>query len=320
MTCDTTREWIRTELDGELAVAERADLQDHLRGCAACAAALDEERTLRLLLDEARTPEVPEELLRNARARLSEAIGREPLPVGRRTTWWGRLAGAGHSAGFRLSPIAAAVLLVVGIAIGGVIPRLASGGWIRPGPAAPESGGANAGDPSGAVDTVAVRDLVAGPEAGTVRVAYDTLRRGALTGPPADPRIRRLLVDTLRDNPNDGLRLEAIEALGGQVNEAEARAALLRTIVEDHNAGARLSAIEALAARAGDDGAVRRAMLEAVQRDTNPGVRVRAIDALAAAPHPDVIPALRRLAREDRNDYVRIRAAALIGEAAGGDR
>jgi HEAT repeat protein len=91
-------------------------------------------------------------------------------------------------------------------------------------------------------------------------------------------------------------------------------------VLEDRNAGARLSAMEALAARAAEDGAVRRAMIEALQRDANPGVRVRAIDLLAAAPHPDVIPALRRLAREDRNAYVRIRAAALIGETAGGDR
>ncbi len=320
MTCETTRERILKDLDGDLAAADRAEIQEHLRGCAPCAAVLDQEQALRRLVLEARTPEVSEELLQHARTLLSEAIAREPLPVRQRTSLWGRLTATWQLPGLRLSPAAALALLVFGIAIGGVIPRIGSGGWGGPGSETPEAAAADSADPSGAPDTIAVRDLVAGPEAGTVRVAYDTLRRGALTGPPADPRIRRLLVDTLRDNPNDGLRLEAIEALGGQVNEAEAREALLRAVLEDHNAGARLAAIEALTARADDDGAVRRAMLEALQRDANPGVRVRAIDALAAAPHPDVIPALRRLAREDRNEYVRIRAASLVSEAAGGDR
>jgi hypothetical protein len=334
MTCETMRDRIGRDLDGDLPAADRAALHDHLRDCAGCGAARDQEAALRRILEQGRMPDPSAELLAGARAALVEAIAREPrAAVGEpraaaeagawaipaRPAWYGWLVGTGRRAPFRLSPAAAVVLVLVGAAIGLFAPRPGAGGrwpWSgRPAGPAPMS---DAGEAEG--ETVAVRDLAAGPRTGTLRVDYDTLQRGALTGSPADPRIRRLLVDTLRDNPNDGLRLEAIEALGGQVADAEAREALLWAAVQDRNAGARLSAIEALAARAAGDGAVRRALLEALQRDANPGVRVRAIDALAAAPHPDDLPVLRRLARADRNDYVRIQAAALVGAAAGGGR
>src|SRR5258705_5092983 len=39
----------------------------------------------------------------------------------------------------------------------------------------------------------------------------DTLRRTSLSGTAGDPRIRRVLVDTVRDSRNAGLRLEALD-------------------------------------------------------------------------------------------------------------
>lgn len=165
--------------------------------------------------------------------------------------------------------------------------------------------------------------LQSAPGADRISISYDTLRHTSVEGSPRDPRIRGLLVGTLRDSLNAGLRLEAIDALSGHADEREVRAALLRALREDENAGARLKALDALARRTGQDPEVRAAVVRVLIHDTNPGVRVRAIDALGPARHPETLPVLRRLAKEDPNDYVRLRSAALVSDLAptgGGER
>jgi hypothetical protein len=152
------------------------------------------------------------------------------------------------------------------------------------------------------------------PRTERISLAYDTLRRTALEGTVGDPRIRQVLLETVRKNRNAGLRLEAIEALRRHADDPEVRRALLGAVREDDNPGARLMALEALQGRAAGDPEVRGAVVQALLRDTNPGVRVRAIDALKDARGPETVAVLRRLADGDPNDYVRLRSAALLSD------
>jgi HEAT repeat protein len=152
------------------------------------------------------------------------------------------------------------------------------------------------------------------PLSDRVSLTYDTLRRTSLSGTAGDPRIRRVLVDTVRDSGNAGLRLEALDVLRRHVDDREVRQALLRAVREDENAGARLKALEALKERAADDPEVRGAIVQALLKDTNPGVRVRAIDALKGTRGPETLAVLKRLADEDPSEYVRLRSAAWVSE------
>jgi hypothetical protein len=295
MACETARERIVLDLYDELDAAGAAALGEHLRGCPGCAVAAAEERRLMRILAAAADPAPPEDLLEECRARLREAIA----PAAARP-WWSRV---------RPSPaLAAGLFLAFGFLLGRVVPGPVGGGGARP--------GAGAAGQSAPVETVS--DLLADKDAGRVSLRYDVRRQATLEGPPADPEIRRLLIETARDNANSGLRLEALEALQALSDHDDVRQALLDIARHDDNPGARLKAIGALAPRAGRDPEARGAILQALLGDDNPGVRVRAVDALQETRGPDVLPVFERLAREDPNDYVRLRSASYVTHAAGG--
>ena len=299
MLCDKYREPIVLMIHEELEREERLDLEAHLRDCPACSAALEEERRLIGLLD--RTPdEGPSpELLRRCRDGLHRA-----LEGGTEAERGARSAPAFGSRKLRLSPAWALALLVAGFAVGRSIPGSGLPS-LRPGPDTVSEAGT----------TIANVDFhETDPLTDRVSLTYDTLRRTSLSGTAGDPRIRRVLVDTVRDSRNAGLRLEALDVLRGHVDDREVRDALVRAVRDDDNAGARLKALEALRGRAADDPEVRGAIVEALVKDTNPGVRVRAVDALQGTRGPETLAVLKRLADQDPNEYVRLRSAALVSE------
>jgi len=319
MSCEANRRQIVLMIYDELAEAERRELDRHVRGCDACADAVVEQRRLSLILERGAAIEPPADLLELCRADLR--VGLEtggPVPSAARPADAAPAPGAarpGHRGRPwrpRLSLAWALALLAGGFLAGRTVP----GGALL-------SLGGGRGTPPEGVATIANVDFQDSDEgSGRVRLTFDTLRRSALEGTASDPRIRGVLVDTLRDNLNAGLRLEAIDVLRRHADDLEVRRALLRAVREDANPGARLKALEALQERAGEDAEVRGAIVQALLRDTNPGVRVRAIDALQTARSPETLPVLKRLAERDPNDYVRLRSAALVSQMLpqGGER
>jgi hypothetical protein len=298
MDCGRARDGIMLLLDGEIAAEERARLEAHLAGCAACRADLAGERRLRDRLAADPPPQPSEDLLARCRTDLAAALPRRVQP------------GAWVRGALRLrSSPAIAAALVAGAFFAGYVAG-------RPGTAGPGGARGGVGDPvaiAAALDSLEVER-----PAGRVRLAYNAVSREAIEGDLSDPAIRRLLSEVVRSSGNAGLRLDAIEALRGRAGEPEVRAALLRAVREDDNPGARLRAIDVLRQRATADPEVQRAIVEALLRDRNPGVRVGAIDLLASAPEPPgagTLPLLERVARDDDNRYVRMRSAAVIEAA-----
>ncbi len=234
MSCERDRERVVLLLCGELDAPARAELEAHLAGCAECAAFRAAEERLLELLDEHRLDEETDRLLPACRRDLAAALA----PASWRRAFVALLAGA---PALRF----AAPVAVIGILAGGfLLGRLTT---------------APVPTPASQHESAMVREigvLADQPGQPRVRLAYDTLRQSALEGPARDPEIRRLLVGTMRDSLNAGLRLQAIDALRGQADDADVRAALLRTVGEDDNAGARLKALEALQPSAGRDPAV----------------------------------------------------------------
>src|SRR3989442_7662553 len=299
MSCENNLERIILMVYGELEEAARRDLEAHLATCAPCAGVFQDERRTAGILAAAPAEAPPAALLRRCRDDLHGALEKE-IRSGRdevAPAW-------ALPRRLRWSPAWAAALLVAGFAAGRVFPGagLPSLGH-RPEPV------------SEVVATIANVDFHENdPLSDHVSLTYDTLRRTSLSGTGSDPRIRRVLVDTVRDNRNAGLRLEAFDVLRRHVDDRDVRQALLRAIREDDNAGARLKALEALTGRAAGDPEVRGAIVQALLKDPNPGVRVRAIDALKDTRGPETLAVLRRLAEQDPNEHVRQRSAALVSE------
>lgn len=274
MNCDRTRRTILLGLYAEVPETERRGGQEHIAACESCRLAEAGERRLHAMLAERGGLDSADGLLDRCRRDLSVALDAEPQP---RVAPSRRLAS--FLMGSRLSPAYGLALAAAGFFIGVVALRLV------PTLGAPGAGPAPIGaavSPGAAVSSIL--SLESAPDRDHVRLSYDTSQRAQIEGSATDPAIRQLLVATVRDSLNAGLRLDAIEALGRHSEDDEVRRTLIDALLADDNAGARLLAIEALHGRMAADADVRQAMLDAVRTDINPGVRVRATDLLSAAP------------------------------------
>jgi hypothetical protein len=90
--------------------------------------------------------------------------------------------------------------------------------------------------------------------------------------------------------------------------------ALLYAVTHDSNVNVRLSAVDALQKFASEP-AVRRAMADAITAQDSPMVQVALVDGLTQWNDKSALPALRKLAQDDRTDAaVRQRAASAVQE------
>jgi hypothetical protein len=309
MTCEEIGRQLLLLVYGEIDAAGRNAIEGHLAACPGCRIALAEERRLHAVLAARPTPEPGDDLLSECRDALMAALRgeaegaavRRAAPPPAWSAWWPRA---------RPSPALAAAFVAVGFLSG----WFAMGRGLLPGPR-PDA-------PPGAVAhlTTDLQSFEVDPAGERVSLTYDARGRGSLRGRVDDPAIRRLLLDTVRDGDNAGLRLDAIGLLEEQVADDEVRGALIGTLRDDRNAGARLRALAALDGQSADP-LVRDAMTEALLRDENLGVRVRAINALGRTGDPRLGPLMRRLSRDDAEPYIRFRSGAIADRMrAGADR
>ena len=312
MSCEHARRSILLMLYGEIDGRERLKTETHLAGCGACRDALAGERRLFAMLQTGPAAEPTDDLIDICRDRLARSLDAEAPPPP--APWTARFMEVWRQA--RRSPAYGVAMLAVGFLAGALTLRASASGPV-PTAAAPEGSGtaptiARTGAGPDNLPVNSVRSLEPSAQDGEVLVGYDTLQRGSLEGTADDPAIRALLVTTLRDSLNSGLRLEALDALRAHADQADVRQALLDALRLDENASARLKALDALAARAPEDSQVRGAIVDAMQKDTNPGVRVRAIDMLARGRDPRLLPVMERLSRDDPDAYVRMRSGDFL--------
>ncbi len=312
MSCNDVRQNIVLLLYGEASAAESTAIERHVGQCPDCRFALAEERRLHGMLAQRRSADPDDQLLALCRDDLSRALraGERsavvaddravPLP-GRIAAWLNPVSSVIR---MRPSPAFAGAFLLVGFLSG----WLAFGRGTTPAVThqVPEGAAASARASVGNL-----KSLRFDPSRDRVSLNYDMLQRSSFEGRVDDPEIRRMLIDTLNNSSNAGLRLDAIDLLGAQVADFEVRQALMRALRNDQNPGARLKALAALDVRASSDSEVRSVVTDALLRDDNLGIRIRAIDSLARAGDPTLAPVMRRLARDDSNSYIRRRSGAI---------
>jgi hypothetical protein len=305
----------------ELEPSEKATVAAHAEHCPACAAALVRERTLVEQLSSV-LPEAPSELL-IADCRKALARGLDGADSSAR--WWKRLQAASRPAVWLIARPAwtVAALVLAGFLAG----RISSSRSAAP-PYAGETGETESSMPA-SLDHSAITSLQRLPN-GAVAVRLTTEQPMVVQGTVEDGTIRGALVAALDDSRNldPDARLESVELLRPQRNDAAVRRALCQAALHDTNPGVRLKAVEALRGLE-QDVEVRRTLLDVLERDGNPGVRVEAVGSLRTflegSPAQDwarderVVRVLRDRQRKDPNEFVRLQSDAAIRQISSRD-
>ena len=306
----------------ELEPARRGAVETHVAACAACAAALEHERHLLEVLAAAESEEPSELFLADCRRTLAGTLDQTETHIG----WFDRLRIA--LGRLRVSDWVtqhpawgAALLVLVGMAVGRIAPPVSSTPSVEPQAITASQGYTPADATRGEI--TGIRRL----SGNGVEVSMTSERPVIVQGSASDRDVRLALVRALEagDSFDPDLRLDSLDLLKPQMQDADVRQALCQAARRDPNPSVRLKAVEALRGFELDD-QVRQTLLDVLQHDKNPGVRVEAVSALRAffETQTDQTP-LRddRIARilaerraKDPNEFVRLQSAAAMQQIA----
>jgi hypothetical protein len=306
MKCNDLEKTSPLYLYGELSGEERAAFEAHLAACEACRARHEEATRVHHLLVECPGPEPAPDLLVRCRQSLDEALDREQLG------WRNLLRGWLWSSSALPATRALAVLTLVVFGFGL--------GWtLRPHVNALPVAGGGQSSTLETIDLGRIRNISSvapDPQSGGVRIQLDAERRVTLQGSMDDPRIRQVLVDTVKSYDNPGIRRDTLDALRMQTQDPSVRDALEFALIHDTNAGNRLEALRLM--QHTECGAnTHQCLLNVVEKDPNVGVRAQAIDTLIQHLEEEgqdeaVLAAFEKLAAGDQNPVVRMRCAAAL--------
>lgn len=306
MDCKAIEEKLALYFYEEVTGEERAAVDAHLGACARCAAAADELRRMKAVLDQRSPREPSPELLVHCRQALEEGLDREA------SGWRGQLQ---NWFGLSPGPVALRGTTVLGVLVLGF-----SLGWTLHRQTALPGAGDNGPQPWIAADLENARisgisQVVPDPRTGDVRITLNAERRLTLEGSLDDPRIQKVLLYAVKSYDNPGIRHDTLEVLRARGENPAVRDALIYVMRNDPNDGVRLEALQALRGLAWTR-QVGHAFLGALEQDTNPGMRVAAINALVQHADEEFLPRFEKLATEDNNPYVRLKCARAVRELA----
>jgi HEAT repeats/Putative zinc-finger len=334
---ETCGEWqpllMLSAAGGELEPAEQTRLAAHLAACASCFHSLESEReVLALLVGHRSEPDAA--LLASCRLNLDDALDSEEEHGWLRRTFGLRLP----SNWLAPRPAwSAAVLLIVGFAVGTAAPRLLRHPVVPATAGTSSAPDASAGiAPSDAVgsaspsftsfdlhsaDVAGINVFPSGGEGpARVQLQLKSQQPVMVEGTVDDDNVKKVLLNVLGGGEQfcPDIRLDAVECLRTRSNDPDIRAALCKAVRKDRNAAVRLKALEALDG-AGSQEMVRQTLLDALVQDQNPGVRIEAVNALremAAKGQMDsdghTADVLRQRMQKDPNTYIRLQSAAAI--------
>jgi len=294
MTCDSVAKLIPLYYYGELTPEEEDRLDEHLPGCAACAAEMERQRALAAALDR-RKIEASPLLLEDCRSDLMMAIGGagdrllpsvNPRPS--KSAWTLFLEALNVSAagfGRMRQPLGAVALIFLGF----VLARFSGSLPSFTGNVAP-------------ADVFSTVRSVKPDSAGRVDITYDETHRREVVGRADDPDIQKLLVAGLRDE-NAAVRLQSVGLLTNRAGSPQTVDLLLNAL-EDPVDGIRLRALDALQPLAGDP-RVTKALSRVLLTDPNSAMRYKAIDMLVAHRDDSVVGVLQNQAQREDDSNVR---------------
>ena len=307
MKCESAQENIALAAWGELPDEQKLQLEQHLAGCEACRSELEAVQGLVKAMSLVPVEEPSANLLARARLRLEEALDSLPpesLPVRlmqRFTLGMSRL---------RSAPIAASVLLLIGLGLG-------TYGGYRAGARVHDAAQKNlilhAAQQSDAPAKIAnVSSIVQEPNSDDVVVHYNRLVPDSIQGSLSDPQIQQLLLLGVRNPASPDVRVDSVGLLasecraGNMCSDEPVRDALMVALLYDRSPSVRMKALGGLQPYVGEDMQVRDAVLEALMNDPDAHIRADAIGLLAPVEaDSSVREVLHTVALQDANPHIR---------------
>ncbi len=292
MKCEFVRELADLYLYGELASQQEEEFEQHLHDCAGCKAEVERDRALHRGFDAVQLSPTPELL-----AECRRDLFRQRPAAPKASAWvnfseWWRIVWTSSR------PLGATALVALGFFASRLTPR--------------EGLGINQAALMGEPLVSTIRSVQ--PDAsGHVQIAVDETRRRVVSGSLNDDNIERLMLAAVRDESNDGLRVESIEILKHRTKSADVRDALLSALRNDTNPGVRFKALEGLKGMSSEP-EVRKTLSYVLQHDQNPGIRIQAIDLLTQQQDSELVGVLQQLVSKENNSYIRQRCEKALQE------
>jgi hypothetical protein len=302
---DDIRDTITLYLYNDLDDREREAFEAELESNPELARAVESERRFLQRLNQRTDREAPHALLAECRHDLMRSVYRLENERGQQSgfaAWLSNIAAPLRSLRLAWQPTAAMALLFAGFYAGRTLDHLPRFG------AAP-AGGQPVAEASLIGSAGSLRDIQSvevDPDNGSVEIVVEEVTRRTIRGSSQDPNIRSLLITTVTDYPNSGVRLDSLDALMPRAADRDVRRALLETMAGDRNPGVRLKALEALKPQH-ENPEVRQGLVRILQQDDNPGMRVQAIELLTENPDRELVGVLQTLVEQEPNNYVRLR-------------
>ncbi len=300
------REWIQLMLYGELDEEQLKELNSHIHDCPDCSAELGAMKRFHSFLEKS---PAYENLLNEARQQLRGALRVKPSsPV---TDFFESVQRAvfGH---YKVA-LGGAALMGIGVFLGTLIvpSRQQTAPQLAPQIARQED---NLGD----VRITNVRFLNPEPESGEVEFVFDAVKSVRLKGNINEEKIQKILTHAMINEQNPGVRLKSVSAFASRIPaDRVVKVALITAMKSDENPGVRQEALRALR-NYPFDADIKSGFLFVLTHDVNPALRIAAINQLdsssAAAGNvdQDLLSVLKEKMRTDENNYVRLRARAVV--------
>ncbi len=311
MEHDKFKELIQLALTNELTDNELEKLHKHLLECSECQHEYDRLTKFYSKINEKEKTNIDDEFLSEARGQFKDNLNYE---LSRQSIFQKVKNFSGRNFRIYRTPIlAGAFSLLVGLSIGYFV--------FSPGKF---SNHGLANNPAGNARITNVRIIKNDTSNSQIEFSFDATNEVVMKGDLNNPAIQKILAEALVNEKNPGTRIQTANLLANQTSDnakvnPKVRASLITAMKYDNNPAVRMEALKALVNLPfGND--INEALLYVLQHDRNSGMRVTAINVLASVKsngseiNQETINVLNQKAKDDENQYVRIRAASLLKE------
>ena len=336
MKCEIAHEQIVTAAYGELADEQIKELELHLSECPECGKEREQLLALKAMAEAHPAVEPDANLMARSRLRLGEALDTLPPLRGYELLghhlrnlnatldamlprhWHERLDQHLRSnvAGLRSAPVAAGLLLAVGVCAGLLGGNELAANRARHAAMQTARAQAQPETKAGAAtlpEISNISSIVRDPNSHMVEVRYNEMVPQRIEGSLDDPAIRQLLMLASEDTASTGVRGDSVGLLAAECKaghgcqkSAGIRDALMVALRYDENEGVREKALLGLEPYVAEDVQVRDAVLEALLSDSDPRIRTAAISILAPVDaDTSVRQVLYSVSNTDSNPHIR---------------
>jgi len=159
---------------------------------------------------------------------------------------------------------------------------------------------------------------------GEIEFAFDAIKPVSVKGKVSDEKIQKILIYSMLNEQNDGIRLASLNTISNQPienikAEDKIKSALIKSAKFDKNPGVRREAVISLQ-KFNYDNEIQNALLYVIENDENAGLRIIAINSLKTENKKEknideeMLRVLKYKSENDENDFIKFRAKSILSE------